>query len=59
MREQALATARSQSGKSARQETQTNILFFPFIIEYLDFWGFSVGGKKDTQNATYLVQHGC
>jgi hypothetical protein len=46
MREKALAVVRSQSGKSTCRETQTNVLFFPFIIEYLDFWGFSVGDNK-------------
>jgi hypothetical protein len=34
------------------------ILFFPFIIEHLNFWGFSVDGIKSS-GTTYLVQLGC
>jgi hypothetical protein len=46
MGKKALATMCSQSRSGSRLKKLGHILFFPFIVKYLDFWGFSVSGGK-------------
>jgi len=38
MGQQALTIVHSQSRLNSRVEKFRRVLFFPFIVEYLDFW---------------------